>query len=194
MPLKYLKKDKASRVMGIDASTHSLAFCIFYNKKPVKWGKITFEGADVFERIADAGNKLRLLSDQFDVDYICMEGAILANNRNVDVTIKLSLMYGAILAELLRGRAKVVQVKPTEWQNFIGNKSFSKADREALKKEFPGYSTGWYSNKSREIRKQRTMDYFNAKWPKLSLTDNDVGDSVGLAYYGYHHLTHRGAA
>lgn len=191
MSLATLNKTKASRVMGIDASTHSLAFCVFYNRKPVRWGKINFAGSDVFERIRDASGKVRALAEEFDVDYIAMEGAILANNRNVDVTIKLSLMYGAILAELLRGRAKVVQVKPTEWQNYIGNKVFSKLEKEQLKKDFPGYSASWYTTKTREIRKQRTMDYFNKKWPLMKLTDNDVGDSAGIAYFAYYKLTAR---
>jgi hypothetical protein len=80
----------------------------------VKWGKINFEGADVYERIKDAHPKVRALADEFDADFVCLEGAILANNKNVKVTIDLSLMYGAILSVLLAGRAKVVQVTPMD--------------------------------------------------------------------------------
>lgn len=190
--LASLTKKRANRVMGIDASTYSLAFCVFYNRRPERWGKINFEGADVFERIRDAGKKLHAVADTFDnVGYIAMEGAILANNRNVDVTIKLSLMYGAILSELLRHDAEVVHIKPSEWQSYIGNKNFTKAEKEKLKVDFPGYSASWYTNKIREIRKGRTMDYFNKKWPDLNLTDNDVGDSFGLSYFGYHKKTTR---
>src|SRR5690349_19879877 len=88
-----LAKTRASRVMGIGCSTHSLAFCIFWNKKPVKWGKINFEGATVFDRLKDASQKVKALLAQFDVDFIAMEGAILASNKNVKVTIDLSLVY-----------------------------------------------------------------------------------------------------
>lgn len=190
--LATLTKKRANRVMGIDASTYSLAFCVFYNRRPERWGKIEFEGADVFERIRDAGKKLHAVADTFDnVGYIAMEGAILANNRNVDVTIKLSLMYGAILSELLRHDAEVVHIKPSEWQNYLGNKNFTKAEKEALKLEIPGKSASWYSNEIRTRRKQRTMDFFNEKWPDLKLTDNDVGDSFGLSYFGYHKKTSR---
>jgi Holliday junction resolvasome RuvABC endonuclease subunit len=191
MSLTDLQKTKASKIIGIDASTKSLAFCVFYNRKPIKWGKIYFEGADVYERIKDAHPKVLALAKEFDADFVCLEGAILANNKNVKVTIDLSLMYGAILSVLLRGRAKVVQVTPMTWQNFIGNKSFSAAETLALKKEFPGKSTSWYTNKKRELRKQRTMDYFNAKWPQMNLTDNDVGDAAGIAYHSYYDLTRR---
>jgi Holliday junction resolvasome RuvABC endonuclease subunit len=186
-----LSKTRASRVIGIDASTKSLAFCVFYNRRPVKWGKINFEGSDVYERIRDAHPKVRALANEFDADFVCLEGAILANNRNVKVTIDLSLMYGAILSVLLEGRAKVVQVTPTVWQNFIGNKVFSAAETAKMKADFPGRSASWYTNKKREIRKQRTMDFFNAKWPHMNLTDNDVGDAAGIAYHSYYELTRR---
>jgi Holliday junction resolvasome RuvABC endonuclease subunit len=192
MSLADLRKTKASKVMGIDCSTHSLAFTIFYNRRPIQWGKINFEGADVFERLSDAAEKLRAVKDEFDVDYIAFEGAIMAKVKNPDVTIKLAMVYGACIAELMRKNVKVVTVKPLEWQSFIGNPNFKPAEKVALKSEFPGKSTSWYSSKTREIRKQRTMDYFNKKWPKMQLTDNDVGDSAGITYFGYYMLTTRG--
>lgn len=191
MSLLDLQKTKASRVLGIDCSTHSLAFCLFYNRRPVKWGKINFEGSDLFARIVDADSKVRALIDEFAADFIAFEGAILANNKNVKVTISLSLMYGAVLSVLLRNNKKIVQPTPLQWQNFIDNPPLSRAEKAQIKIDWPGKSTSWYSNKSREIRKQRTMDYFNKKWPHMNLTDNDVGDAAGIGYYAYYELTRR---
>lgn len=178
-------------MLGIDCSTKSLAFTLFYNKRPVKWGKILFEGATVFDRIKDASQKVKALLTQFDADFIAMEGAILANNNNVRVTIDLSLVYGAVLAQLLHGRAKVIHVSPLEWQRAIGNPAFTPAETKQLKLDFPGKSASWYTNKKRSIRKQRTLDFVNGKWPVLNLTDDDVGDSCGIAYYAYTTLTRR---
>lgn len=186
-----LTKTKASKVMGIDCSTHSLAFCVFYNRRPVKWGKIIFNGSNIWERLADASSKLRAVADDFDVDYIVFESAILAKVKNADTTIKLSMVYGACIAELMRTGTQVVTVKPLEWQSYIGNTNFTKTQKDALKLEVPGKSASWYSGEIRGRRKQRTMDYFNAKWPHLNLTDNDVGDSFGLAHFGYYKLTKR---
>ncbi len=192
MALADLKKTKAKRVMGIDCSTHSLAFTIFHNRKPIQWGKIEFEGADVFERLEDAANKLRAVKESFNVDYIAFEGAIMAKVKNPDVTIKLAMVYGACIAELMRKNVKVVTVQPLSWQSFIGNPNFKPAEKNALKAEFPGMSASWYSTKIRAIRKQRTMDIFNKKWPEMKLTDNDVGDSCGIAYYAYYTPPTRG--
>ncbi|AVD99270.1 RuvC-like resolvase [Streptomyces phage BillNye] len=191
MGLGELKRTKASKVMGIDCSTQALAFTIFYNRRPIHWGKINFEGADVFERLADAADKLRAVKEEFDVDYIAFEAAIMAKVKNPDVTIKLAMVYGACIAELMRKNVKVVTVKPLEWQSYIGNPNFKLAEKNALKAEFPGKSASWYSTKIRSIRKQRTMDFFNKKWPQMALTDNDVGDSAGIAYFAYHTLTSR---
>ena len=191
MGLAGLGKTKAKRVMGIDCSTHSLAFTVFYNRRPVRWGKIEFVGNDVFERMRDAARKMHELSELFEVDYIVFESAILAKVSNADTTIKLAMVYGVCIAELMNQGTKVVTAKPLEWQSFIGNPNFTKAQKEALKKERPGMSAGWYSNEIRNRRKQKTMDFFNKKWPVLDLTDNDVGDSMGLAYFGYYKLTRR---
>lgn len=189
--LKDIRKVKASRVMGIDCSTHSLAFCIVYNRKPIKWGKINFEGADVFERLADAANKIRAVKDEFDVDYIAFEGAIMAKVQNPDVTIKLAMVYGACIAELMRKGVRVVTVQPLEWQSYIGNPNFKKAEKDKVALDNPGKSKVWYSNKIRELRKQRTMNFFNKKWPAMNIKDNDVGDACGLAYFAYHTKTAR---
>jgi Holliday junction resolvasome RuvABC endonuclease subunit len=191
MALARLAKTKAKRVMGIDCSTHSLAFTVFYNRRPERWGKIEFVGNDVFERMRDAAQKMHELSELFEVDYIVFESAILAKVSNADTTIKLAMVYGVCIAELMNQGTKVVTAKPLEWQSFIGNPNFTKSQKEMVKKERPGMSTGWYSNEIRNRRKQRTMDFFNAKWPKLKLTDDDVGDSMGLAYFGYYKLTRR---
>jgi len=192
MTIATLGKTKASKVMGIDCSTHSLAFTIFHNRRPIQWGKINFEGADVFERLSDASDKLRAIKDDFEVDYIAFEGAILAKTKNPDVTIKLAMVYGACIAELMRKNVKVVTVQPLSWQSYIGNPNFKLAEKNAIKKEFPGKSASWYSSHIRSLRKQKTMDYFNKKWPHMQLEDNDVGDSAGIAYFAYHSLTTRG--
>ena len=51
MTLASLVKTKAYRVLGIDASTNSIAFCLMENNKPLKWGKINLEGEDIYEKI-----------------------------------------------------------------------------------------------------------------------------------------------
>jgi Holliday junction resolvasome RuvABC endonuclease subunit len=188
MKLAELVKTKANRVLGIDASTNSVAFCLMENNKPLKWGKIEFVGSDIYEKIYDAKVKTHAMLNELKSDYIAVEGAILV--RSPDAVIKLSYVYGVVIAELMSTGAKVITISPTAWQAHIGNKNPTKDEKAAIRLANPGYADSWYKNKMRNIRKQRTVDYFNNKYG-LSLDDFDVADAFGIAHYSNTVLTER---
>jgi Holliday junction resolvasome RuvABC endonuclease subunit len=188
MKLADLAKVKAGRVLGIDASTNSIAFCLMENDKPLKWGKVDLVGADIYEKIYDAKKKMSLMLDELKSDYIVVEGAVLV--RSADAVIKLSYVYGVVIAELMSTGAKVITISPTSWQAYIGNKNPTNAEKAIIRKENPGYADSWYKNQIRNMRKQRTVDYFNNKYD-LSLNDFDVADSFGIAHYANKVLTER---
>lgn len=188
MNLASLVKIQANTVLGIDASTNSVAFCLMKNDKPLKWGKIEFVGSDIFEKIHDAKNKMHAMLEELKSDYIVVEGAILV--RSPDAVIKLSYVYGVIIAELMSTGAKVITISPSSWQAYIGNKNPTKDEKQAIRVKHPGYADSWYKTQLRNMRKQRTVDYFNKKY-KLSLTDFDVADAFGIAHYSNQVLTER---
>jgi Holliday junction resolvasome RuvABC endonuclease subunit len=188
MRLAELIKTKASRVLGIDASTNSVAFCLMEDDKPVKWGKIEFVGSDIFEKIHDAKNKMHVMLGELKSDYIVVEGAILV--RSPDAVIKLSYVYGVVIAELMSTGAKVITISPSSWQAYIGNKNPTKDEKQAIRVKNPGYADSWYKTQLRNMRKQRTVDYFNNKYG-LSLNDFDVADAFGIAHYSNTVLTER---
>jgi Holliday junction resolvasome RuvABC endonuclease subunit len=188
MKLAELVKTKANRVLGIDASTNSVAFCLMENDKPLKWGKIEFTGADIYEKIYDAKVKMHVMLDELKSDYIAVEGAILV--RSPDAVIKLSYVYGVVIAELMSTGAKVITISPSAWQAYIGNKNPTKDEKSGIRLANPGYADSWYKNKLRNMRKQRTVDYFNNKY-SLSVTDFDVADAFGIAHYANKVLTER---
>ncbi len=99
MKLADLVKTKANRVLGIDASTNSVAFCLMENDKPLKWGKINLVGSDIYEKIYNAKVNTHAMVDELKSDYIAVEGAILV--RSPDAVIKLSYVYGVVIAELM---------------------------------------------------------------------------------------------
>ena len=188
MTLANLVKTKAHRVLGIDASTSSIAFCLIENNKPIKWGKINLVGNDIYEKIYDAKVKTSLMLDELKSDYIAVEGAILV--RSPDAVIKLSYVYGVVIAELMSTGASVITISPSAWQAHIGNKNPTKDEKQAIRVLNPGYADSWYKNKLRNMRKQRTADYFNKKY-NLAIEDYDVADSFGIAYYANEVLTKR---
>ena len=188
MTLASLKKTQANRVLGIDASTNSIAFCLMENDVPLKWGKLNLEGIDIYEKIYDAKKKMAMMLDELKSDYIVVEGAILV--RSPDAVIKLSYVYGVVIAELMSTGASVITISPTSWQAYIGNKNPTKEEKAGIRLKSPGYADSWYKNQIRNMRKQRTVDYFNNKY-NLSLDDFDVADSFGIAHYANKVLTER---
>jgi hypothetical protein len=84
----------------------------------------------------------------------------------------------------------VIAISPTSWQAYIGNKNPTKAEKEKIRLDHPGYADSWYKNQIRNMRKQRTADFFNRKY-NLNVVDFDVADSFGIAYYAYESLTKR---
>jgi Holliday junction resolvasome RuvABC endonuclease subunit len=188
MKLSELVKSKAHRVLGIDASTNSIAFCLMEDDVPVKWGKIELSGSDIYEKIYDAKVRMHVMLDELKSDYIAVEGAVLV--RSPDAVIKLSYVYGVVIAELMSTGAKVITISPTAWQAYIGNKNPTKDEKVAIRLANPGYADSWYKNQLRNMRKQRTADYFNRKYD-LNVVDFDVADSFGIAHYANEVLTDR---
>jgi hypothetical protein len=158
------------------------------NDLPLKWGKINLAGNDIYEKIYDAKIKMSVMLNELKSDYIVVEGAILV--RSPDAVIKLSYVYGVVIAELMSTGAKVITISPTAWQAYIGNKNPTKDEKSAVRVKNPGYADSWYKTQLRNMRKQRTIDYFNSKY-SLSLEDFDVADSFGIAHYANKVLTER---
>jgi Holliday junction resolvasome RuvABC endonuclease subunit len=177
------------KVLGVDASTNSFAFCIIQNGKAIKFGEINFIGATIYDRILDARKKIRSLKATgiFDVDYITLESAVVV--RSVGTGIKMAYVFGAIMGELMDDDAKIIEVNPIEWQSFIGNKNFNKSQKELIKKEFPDKSDTWIKNKIRERRKMITIDF--VKSLGVNTENNNVADAAGIAWFSYNKIGSR---
>lgn len=182
MPIGDLVRPKPVKILGIDASTTSIAFGIFDNGKLTQYGKINLEGEDIYQKIYDARKKVLSMKDILKADYIAIEAAVFVHSP--DTAIKLAYVYGAIISQLLDENSKIVTVIPSQWQNFIGNKSFTKDEKARLKLKNPGKSDSWYASRIREIRKQRTINFVNENFnPKSEISDHDVADAIGIAYF-----------
>ena len=122
------------------------------------------------------------------INGIAIESAIMV--KSADAGIKIAMIVGALLSAILKPETKVITVAPIQWQSFIGNKNPTKAEKALLELEIPGKSVSWYKATMRDRRKQKTMDFFINNFG-VEVTDNDVGDAMGIAYYAYKNLTER---
>ena len=173
---------KPHKICAIDASTNSLAFALFSGDDLESVGKINFEGNDIYEKVMDAGKKVKAFFDIYDgFEAIIIEHTVFMNSPKT--AADLALVQGALLgAAAMCGITTVGKVSPITWQNYIGNKKISKDERAMIAVKNPGKSLSWYKTFERNLRKQRTMDFIEFQYKK-TITDNDVADACGIGHW-----------
>lgn len=178
---KLTNSKRVESVLGVDASTNSFAYCWYGKTGPIEWGEIKFSGNTIWERLADGQSKVAALRGRYDFDLIVFESAIFVQNKKTVVLLAYS--FGALVASIMEDGRAVEEVPPVTWQNFIKNKALTKIEKERIKTDFPGKSVSWYSNKSRLIRKQRTVDWVKNSFD-IDVESDNVSDAIAIAHYG----------
>lgn len=159
-------------------SDEPLTFGIDYGTRKVSIagmrGHTLFTVADVdlgIRRARDIGHSHDVLPmlvgvvDQYlaneHPDLIALESPIVGGTRNLQTTIKLAMVAGAIACYLAEANQPVLLVPPATWKKVaVGSGAATKED---------------------------TMAWAERRWPHLPLND-DRADAIGLAFYAHHHL------
>jgi Holliday junction resolvasome RuvABC endonuclease subunit len=171
-------------ICSIDASTNSLAFALFDTQQKALGtvGKINFKGNDIYEKVMDAGQKVKAFLDYYGgFEAIVIEHTVFMNSPKT--AADLALVQGAILGAAGQSGTKVIgKVAPITWQNFIGNKKISKDEKLYIKSQNPGKSESWLKSYERDLRKQRTIKFINVQYDR-EIVDNDVADACGIGHW-----------
>jgi Holliday junction resolvasome RuvABC endonuclease subunit len=171
-------------ICSIDASTTSLAFALFDTQQKTleSIGKIHFEGNNVYEKVMDAGKKVKGFFDIYGgFEAIVIEHTVFMNSPKT--AADLALVQGAILGSAGQsGTKQIGRVSPITWQNFIGNKKISKEEQLVIRAQNPGKSVSWYKAYERMLRKERTINFININYDR-TITDNDVADACGIGHW-----------
>lgn len=166
---------------AIDASTNSLAFAYFLNGELANYGKIRYNGRNIYEKIGDTAHKTLGFFNTFKVESIVIEQTIYANSPKTAANLAMS--QGALVgAAALAGVRDVHSVSPMEWQNYIGNKRLTVDEKLAIKNATAGRSASWYKTQERTFRKGRTIKFVNDKY-NIGIGDDDVADAIGLGTF-----------
>jgi hypothetical protein len=173
---------KPHKICAIDASTNSLAFALFAGDDLESVGKINFEGNDVYEKVMDAGKKVKGFFDIYGgFEAIIIEHTVFMNSPKT--AADLALVQGAILGAAGQSGTKIIgKVAPITWQNYIGNKKISKDEQLFIRSQNPGKSVSWYKSYERNLRKERTIRFINTVYDR-TITDNDVADACGIGHW-----------
>jgi hypothetical protein len=173
---------KPHKICAIDASTNSLAFALFNGEDLDLVGKIYFEGNNVYEKVMDAGKKVKAFFDYYGgFEAIVIEHTVFMNSPKT--AADLALVQGAILGAAGQSGTKIIgKVSPITWQNFIGNKKISKEEQLLIRSQIPGKSESYYKAHERMLRKERTINFVNINYDK-NIDDNDVADACGIGHW-----------
>ena len=176
------KTGSPERICAIDASTNSLAFAVYENKNLKEFGKINFEGSDIYQKVGDAAVKTRAyFKDFMKADAIVIEHTVFMNSPKT--AADLALVQGALLgAAAMCGITTVGRVSPITWQNYLGNKRLTKEEQLLLRSKNPGKSDSWYKTYERQFRKERTIKLIEINYDK-TINDNDVADACGIGHW-----------
>jgi Holliday junction resolvasome RuvABC endonuclease subunit len=176
--------DKPKVICAIDASTNSLAFALFDTQQKTLGavGKINFEGNDTYEKVMDAGKKVKAFIDYYGgFEAIVIEHTVFMNSPKT--AADLALVQGAILGAAGQSGTKVIgKVSPITWQNYLGNKKISKEEQLVIRAQNPGKSVSWYKTYERNLRKERTMKLIEINYDRI-IKDNDVADACGIGHW-----------
>ena len=173
--------EKPKTICSIDASTNSLAFAIFSDKDLKAYGKINFKGITTYAKVKDAARKSLQFFKKFNIDAIVIEHTVFMNSPRT--AADLALVQGAMLGDAgIAGIRVAGAVNPLSWQSFIGNPKLTTPEKNKMIQEFPGKSKNWYQNKSRELRKERTIRFVNTYYD-IHIDDNDIADAIGVGHW-----------
>ncbi len=177
-----MNKNNPKTICAIDASTTSLAFALFDNKKLTTVGKIKFEGNTNYQKVMDACAKTKAFFEYSGgFEAIVIEHTVFMNSPKT--AADLALVQGALLgAAGLTGTKQIGTVAPITWQNYLGNKRLTKEEQINIRAKNPGKSDSWYKSYERHIRKERTIKLIEINYDKI-INDNDVADACGIGHW-----------
>lgn len=176
------KTNQPSHICAIDASTNSLAFAFYTYKKLTGYGKINFDGNNIYEKVQDATAKTKALFDYYNmINSIVIEHTVFMNSPKT--AADLAMVQGAIIGGAgLAGIKEIGRVSPITWQNYLGNKKLSKEEQLQIRSANPGKSMSWYKAYERDFRKKRTIKLLEITYDK-TIDDYDVADAAGIGHW-----------
>jgi hypothetical protein len=179
---KWGAESQPKTICAIDASTNSLAFALFVGNELESIGKISFEGNNIYEKVMDAGKKVKAFFDIYGgFEAIVIEHTVFMNSPKT--AADLALVQGAILGSAGQSGTKIIgRVSPITWQIFMGNGKISKEEQLLIRSQNPGKSDSYYKAHERMLRKERTIKFININYDR-TITDNDVADACGIGHW-----------
>lgn len=122
MDSRYLKDKNMNRIIGIDASTTCIGWCIFEGEELIDCGKIkpNDKGLEWRDRIQDLMPQLSNIMEKYNPSEAYIEDVPLMTSKGKLTLVQLGAVQGAILGVCSAHKVDVHFLKVSEWRGNIG--------------------------------------------------------------------------
>jgi Holliday junction resolvasome RuvABC endonuclease subunit len=171
------------KALGFDTSSRSVAWALIENEKLIHYGEFYLEGKDLNDRLLDCRQKMEMLIDEFEADYVLLEEAVKV--ASISTMVVMAKMLGVIISVLKEKNQNVYTVTPISWQSYIGNPNLKTEEKKELLLKHREIQTKSQQSKfMREYRKNRTIQWVKKTFDVDVVTDNQ-SDAIGIAFLCY---------
>lgn len=175
---------KANRLLSIDPSSHSLAWCVVDLDKNkfdvVATGKIDFkDDKEIHSKFRKIRSGIQDIWEDYNFERAVIEQSVYIQNFQSSRIISYIIGYSwGTLDEYCRS---VCDINPLIWKNKIGYKNISKDDKKAMEEQFGAKGLQKRLTQERKDRVKRIID----DRVQFSTEDEDINDAIGIALWYY---------
>lgn len=177
-------KSDGKRVVGIDSSSHSLAYSVFYTDSSgvelLDCGKFKFQSKEMDGRIAGAINGINHIFNIHDgIDEVVIEQTVYIQNPQTSRI--LSYIVGAAWATARSHCERVRDVPVQTWKSYIGYRNVTRAEKAEWAKELGKVEA---NKKAAFERKERTARIMRKMFEGArEVDDDDIMDAIAIGYW-----------
>lgn len=156
---KNTKKKKSEyRILALDQATHISGYAVFNNKNLIEYGTFEATGENDIERSVQVKQWLISLIDQFEIDFVGLEGIQYQTAAGVTTFETLARLQGILAATCYEEKIPYKIVPTNTWRLHCGVKGRTRPDRK------------------------RSMQRLVKDWFNLTPTE-DEADAIGIGKY-----------
>lgn len=179
---RFLLHKDSKRVIGVDASTKTIAMAMVEDGHPVRMFLIPLPNGDIMTRLRSVRKRFRTVISNYRPDFCLIEAPIMV--QNPQTTKHIAYVVGVIMAQCLEEGIDVSDVPPMTWKSFIGYRPIDKHTKEEMEASLGAAEA---KKEISRLRKRRVQDILQCRYPGLAreLENNDIADALGIALYAW---------
>ena len=156
---KNTKKKKGEyRILALDQATHISGYAVFNNKNLIDYGTFETTGENDIERSVQVKQWLISLIDQYEIDFVGLEGIQYQTAAGVTTFETLARLQGILAATCYEEKVRYKIAPTNTWRAHCGVKGRTRPDRK------------------------RSMQRLVKEWFNLQPTEDEC-DAIGIGKY-----------